>query len=108
MDRLKGKRALITGGTTGIGLETAHQFVKEGARIAVTGKNPSTLEAARKELGTGVLVIQSDASDAKAQKEVAETVRKEFGGLDILFVNAGIADLRPVDEWDEAGFHRTF
>ena len=51
MDRLKNKRALITGGTTGIGLETARQFLIEGARVAVTGSNPATLEAAREELG---------------------------------------------------------
>ena len=50
MDRLKGKRALITGGTSGIGLETALQMLKEGARVAVTGKNPETLDAARKQL----------------------------------------------------------
>jgi NAD(P)-dependent dehydrogenase (short-subunit alcohol dehydrogenase family) len=56
MDRLKGKRALITGGTSGIGLETARQFLAEGARVAVTGTNPETLEAARKELGDGVLM----------------------------------------------------
>lgn len=56
MERLKGKRALITGGTTGIGLETAHQFLKEGARVAITGKTPATLEAARMELGPDVLV----------------------------------------------------
>jgi len=52
MDRLKGKRALITGGTSGIGLETARQFLNEGARIAITGKNPATLDAARRELGS--------------------------------------------------------
>ena len=108
MDRLKGKRALITGGTSGIGLETARQFLTEGARVAVTGNNPATLEAARKELGRGTLVISSDASNAEDQKRVAETVRAELGGLDILFVNAGVADLRPVEQWDEAGFDRTF
>jgi len=63
MDRLKGKRALITGGTTGIGLETAKQFVAEGARVAVTGRNADTLAAARRELGDDVFVLQSDAAD---------------------------------------------
>ncbi|MFL6464676.1 MAG: SDR family NAD(P)-dependent oxidoreductase, partial [Bryobacteraceae bacterium] len=63
MNRLKNKRALITGGTTGIGLETARQFVTEGARVAITGKNPSSLDAARKELGNDVIIIPSDASD---------------------------------------------
>ena len=107
MDRLKGKRALITGGTSGIGLETAREFLNEGARVAITGKNPATLEAARKELGSEVLVIASDASDVAAQKTLAETVGKAFGRLDVLFANAGIAELRPVDQWDEAGFDRT-
>src|ERR1700733_9122852 len=108
MNRLKGKRALITGGTTGIGLETARLFLSEGARVAVTGKNPATLEAARKELGAKVLVIPSDASEVAAQKAVAETLRQAFGGLDVLFLNAGVADLRPVERWDEAGFDRSF
>jgi NAD(P)-dependent dehydrogenase (short-subunit alcohol dehydrogenase family) len=108
MNRLKRKRALITGGTTGIGLETAKQFVKEGARVAITGRNPETLEAARKELGPDVLVIPSDASDVAAQKQVAEAVQKAFGGLDILFVNAGSVDMRPLEKFDEAGFDRSF
>jgi NAD(P)-dependent dehydrogenase (short-subunit alcohol dehydrogenase family) len=103
MDRLKGKRALITGGTTGIGLETARQFVKEGARVAITGTNPKTLDAARKELPSDVLVIASDASDVSAQK-----VREAFGSLDILFVNAGIVDMRPLEQWDDAAFDRSF
>jgi NAD(P)-dependent dehydrogenase (short-subunit alcohol dehydrogenase family) len=108
MDRLKGKRALITGGTTGIGLETARQFVKEGARVAITGTNPKTLDAARQELTSDVLVIASDASDVSAQKPLAQKVREVFGSLDILFVNAGIVDMRPIEQWDEAGFDRSF
>jgi NAD(P)-dependent dehydrogenase (short-subunit alcohol dehydrogenase family) len=108
MDRLKNKRALITGGSSGIGLATARKFLIEGARLAITGRNTATLEAARKELGGDVLVIPSDASDAAAQKTVAETLRQAFGGLDILFLNAGIADLRPVEQWDEDGFDRSF
>ena len=108
MDRLKGKRALITGGTSGIGLETARQFLNEGARIAITGKNPATLDAARRELGSDVLIIPSDASDVGAQKAVAETFRQAFGALDVLLVNAGIVELKPVEQWDEAAFDRSF
>src|SRR6187455_2547595 len=106
MNRLTGKRALITGGTTGIGFETAQQFLNEGARVAITGRNPETLDAARKQLGSAVLVIPSDASDIAAQKDVADTIRREFGGLDVLFVNAGVAKLQPLEQWDEAGFDR--
>ncbi len=108
MGRLEGKRALITGGTTGIGLETAREFLKEGARIVVTGTNPATLEAARKELGSGALVISSDASNVASQKKLAQEVQKAFVGLDILFANAGIAELRPVEQWDETAYDRTF
>ena len=108
MDRLKGKRALITGGTTGIGLETARHFLREGAQVAVTGNNPATLEAARKELGPEVLVISSNAADVPAQKQLAGAVGKAFGSLDILFINAGIVDMRPFDQFDEAGFDRSF
>lgn len=108
MDRLKGKRALITGGTTGIGLETAREFLQEGARLAITGKDPANLEAARKGLGGEVVAIRYDATDVKGQRAVSEAVAQAFGQLDILFVNAGIADLRPIEQWDEAGFDLTF
>ena len=108
MNRLKDKRALITGGASGIGLETARLFLAEGARLAVTGKNPATLEAARTELGADVLIIPSDASDVVAQKTVAETLRQAFGRIDVLFVNAGIAELKPVDQWDERAFDHSF
>src|SRR5579872_3975490 len=101
MDRLKGKRALITGGTSGIGLETARLFLAEGARVAITGRDPVTLAAARQQLGAEVQVIPFDASDAAVQKTFAERVRQGLGGLDILFLNAGIADLRPLEQWDE-------
>ena len=75
--------------------------------MAITGKTPATLDAARMELGPDVLVIASDASDAAAQKQVAETVRQTFGALDALFVNAGIVDMRPLEQIDPAAFDRS-
>jgi len=108
MNRLKGKRALITGGTSGIGLETAKQFIREGARVAITGRNPATLESARNELKQDVLIIPSDSSSVAAQKQVVEAIQQAFGGLDVLFVNAGIAELKPVEQWDEAAFDHSF
>lgn len=108
MDRLKGKRALITGGTTGIGLATAREFLSEGARVIITGANPRNLEAAAKELGGGVVAVQADASSVVAQDTVAAAAKKEFGGLDVLFCNAGIVEMRPLEAWDEAAFDRSF
>jgi NAD(P)-dependent dehydrogenase (short-subunit alcohol dehydrogenase family) len=107
VNRLNNKRALVTGGTSGIGLETARRFLQEGARVAITGQNPKNLEAAARDLGAQVLAIQADAGNAGGQRAVAQAIREGFGGLDILFVNAGIADLRPIEQWDEAGFDRS-
>ena len=108
MNRLANKRALITGGTSGIGLETAREFVREGARVAITGRGQAALDAARKEISADLVTILADAADVAAQKAVARDVLGAFGKLDVLFLNAGIADLRSVDQWDEAGFDKTF
>ena len=108
MSRLLGKRALITGGTTGIGLQTARRFVEEGARVIITGSNPANLESASKTLGSDVLVLASDASKPAEQHQLAQAVQAHFGQLDILFLNAGIAKLLPVEQWTEESFDRTF
>jgi NAD(P)-dependent dehydrogenase (short-subunit alcohol dehydrogenase family) len=107
MNRLTGKRALITGATSGIGLETARQFLSEGARVAVTGTTQATLDAARKTLGNDALIIRSDAGEIAAQQQLAKTIGEAFGGLDVLCVNAGIVDMRPLGQWDEAAFDRS-
>jgi short-subunit dehydrogenase involved in D-alanine esterification of teichoic acids len=73
MDRFRNKSAPITGGSSGIGLETAREFPKEGSRVAITGKNTVGLEAARGS-GDKLLAIASDAGDVSGQKKVAETI----------------------------------
>ena len=99
----------MTGGTSGIGLATAMRFVEEEARqIAVTGASASGLAAAERDLGADALVIKADAGDVAAQATIADAVRKAFGGLDVVVVNAGIGDFRPIGQWDEAGFDRSF
>src|SRR5262249_39948328 len=75
---------------------------QEGARVAVTGSNLATLEAAREQLGSDVLVIASDAGDLSAQGPLAKSIAEAFGQLDVLFVNAGVADLRPLEAWNES------
>lgn len=106
MPRLQGKRALITGGTSGIGLETARRFLEEGARVAITGLDKASLDAVRKELDD-VIVIEADAGAAD-QSKVTEEIRKVFGQLDVLFINAGIAELKPIGQWDATAFDRSF
>ncbi len=94
--RLKNKTALITGGNSGIGLATAKLFVAEGARVAITGRNQATLEAAAKELGPNALAVVADATDiAATESGVAQAVKK-FGKLDIVFANAGIPGSTPI------------
>jgi NAD(P)-dependent dehydrogenase (short-subunit alcohol dehydrogenase family) len=107
MSSLQNKRALITGGSTGIGLETARQFRAEGARVAITGNNPVTLEAAVAELDPDVLAIRADAGRLVDFSAIADSIRDHFGGLDAMFINAGIGDFRPLEQWDEAGFDRS-
>jgi NAD(P)-dependent dehydrogenase (short-subunit alcohol dehydrogenase family) len=107
MSRLQDKTALITGGTSGIGLETARQFIAEGARIAVTGSSAAGIEAARAELGDRALVIQADAGNVDGQKVVADAVKNAFGHLDILFINAGVAEFGPLEQWSEAAFDKS-
>jgi NAD(P)-dependent dehydrogenase (short-subunit alcohol dehydrogenase family) len=108
MSRLQGKRTLITGGTSGIGLETAKQFLAEGARVIVTGVNPDSIAKARAELGSGVLLLRADSASVAAQKELAQAVQAHYGQLDIAFLNAGVSVWVPVQEWTEAMFDRSF
>ncbi|MGW2725324.1 SDR family oxidoreductase [Streptomyces sp. NPDC001492] len=108
MNRLAGKRALITGGTSGIGLETAQRFVAEGADVLVTGVTPASIDKARQVLGDKVPVVRADARDLDAQRGLAERVREHFGELDVAFLNAGVSDWRPFEDHTEDSFDRLF
>ncbi|MFM2482544.1 SDR family oxidoreductase [Celerinatantimonas sp. YJH-8] len=104
--RLSNKYALITGGTAGIGLETAKQFELEGATVAVTGRRESGLVNARSQLTDHALILRNDAGDLGQQRELANQLREQFPRLDIVFVNAGDVTHQPFQSWDEESFDR--
>jgi NAD(P)-dependent dehydrogenase (short-subunit alcohol dehydrogenase family) len=89
--RLEGKVALITGGTSGIGLATAKQFVDEGASVYITGRRDKELAAAVKEVGKNVTGIQGDVSNLGDLDRLFAQIKREKGKLDIVFANAGVA-----------------
>jgi NAD(P)-dependent dehydrogenase (short-subunit alcohol dehydrogenase family) len=102
MDRFKGKTAVITGGTTGIGLATAKLFINEGARVIVTGRAAATIKSAQAELGENAIVVRSDATSLPDMDALAAKVKETFGNLDVLFVNAGYGQFVPFEAVTEA------
>ncbi|OGB25305.1 MAG: short-chain dehydrogenase [Burkholderiales bacterium RIFCSPLOWO2_02_FULL_57_36] len=100
MNRLQGKTALITGGTTGIGFATAKLFLQEGARVAIIGQDEQRVRAAAEELGAGVVAIRADVASASDMEAAAARIKLEFGRLDIVFANAGIAKPAPFADAD--------
>jgi len=99
---LTGKTALITGGSSGIGLATARLFLDNGARVAITGRDSARLDAAREELGPDLLTLACDVRSRAQLQHMASEVRETFGGLDILFANAGVAYATPLASTTEA------
>ena len=108
MSRFIGKKVLATGGNSGMGLETAKEFIREGAEVFITGRNKETLTAALKELGPKAKMLVSDSGNLNDIAILAETIKKEFGHLDAAFVNAGIASFVPLEELTEKHFDDTF
>jgi len=104
--RLGNKTAFITGGNSGIGLATARLFVAEGARVAITGRNQKTLDAAAQELGRNAIAIAADITDVAATEAAVQQAVNNFGKLDILFANAGVAGNTPLGGTTIAAFER--
>lgn len=108
MSKLQGKVAVITGGTTGIGLATAKLFVKEGAYIFITGRRQKELDEAVKEIGTNVTGVQGDVSNLKDIDRLYETIEATGRRIDIVFANAGVAEFASVEQATEAHFDKIF
>jgi NAD(P)-dependent dehydrogenase (short-subunit alcohol dehydrogenase family) len=102
--KLAGKKALITGGNSGIGLATARLFISEGAEVAITGRDPKTLDEAVAELGPKAHGYRADVTVAEDRKLLFADLARDFGSLDIVFANAGIAGRTPTGAADEALF----
>jgi NAD(P)-dependent dehydrogenase (short-subunit alcohol dehydrogenase family) len=108
MQSLKDKVALITGGTSGIGLATAKLFVEEGAEVIITGRSQTALDQATREIGSGAMGVQGDVSRMDDLDRLYEEIAKRFGHLDIVFANAGVANLIPFADVTEAQLDAMF
>jgi NAD(P)-dependent dehydrogenase (short-subunit alcohol dehydrogenase family) len=108
MHKLDGKVAVVTGGSTGIGLATAHRFVCEGACVFITGRRQSELDAAVKQIGKNVTGVQGDASNLADLDRLYSVVKEQKGRIDVLFANAGVAEYAPLGAISEQHFDKIF
>ncbi len=102
--RLKGKKALITGGSSGIGLATASAFNKEGAKVLISGRNKFSLEKACKKIGDDSSFVVADVSNVLQINSLFSEAAKYLAQIDVLVVNAGVAKVASVEETSEALF----
>lgn len=99
--KLDGKIAVVTGGSSGIGLATAKSFIAEGARVYITGRRQSELDEVAGTLGENAVAVQGDVSKPADLDRLYDLIRKEVGHIDIVFANAGIGDIAPLGELTE-------
>lgn len=101
---LRGKTALVTGGTSGIGIATARLFLEKGARVAITGRERQRLDQACRDLGPGAVAVLADVRSRTDLQRMAAELESTFGALDIVFANAGIAYATPIETTDEVAY----
>lgn len=101
---LAGKRALVTGGTTGIGFAIAKSLIDAGARVMITGQDPGRVASAAAELGYGAIGQVADLRALTSLSSVVDQLRTAFGAVDILFANAGVTMVGPIEDVTEAVF----
>ena len=108
MGKLTGKIALVTGGNSGMGLESARLFAQEGARVVITGRRQAEVEAAAKSIGDAALGVQGDVSNMADLDRLFSTIQQNYGRLDVVFANAGIGEAAPLGHVTEDQFDRLF
>ena len=106
--QLSGKVAVVTGGNSGIGLATARRFAEEGARVAIMGRNPETVESAVREIGHDAIGVAGDVQNLADIDRLYQMVEKQLGSIDVLFVNAGSGRVGALEAVDEAHFDELF
>lgn len=106
--KLGGKVALVTGGSSGIGLATARRFVEEGAHVYITGRREAELAGAAGSIGAGVTPVRGDVSDLADLDRLYAKIGEERGRLDVVFANAGLGEFAPLGEITEAHFDKIF
>lgn len=108
MKRYEGKKVVIIGGTSGMGLATAKMLLDGGACVVVTGRSKEGLESSQKELGNDAIVVSSDARSLTDLAALASRVKAEFDTIDLLFVNAGFSTRAPLESITEAIYDEMF
>jgi NAD(P)-dependent dehydrogenase (short-subunit alcohol dehydrogenase family) len=108
MSKLAGKIAVVTGGTSGIGLATAKRFADEGARVYITGRRAPELERAVQEIGKGAVGVQGDVSNLADLDRLFAKVKEQSGRIDVLFANAGLGEFVPLGAITEEHYDKTF